>query len=145
MYTFYLAIFARQFLLCIYFSCFFRSTSFTSSCTILDVFVFIIVLKRKKLFYYFINFHRHIFEIFLNGKYMTSNSRTILLFFGWETVIHKYTLSGRAITLFTIQYMMDVYISWRGFEIFFFKETFQILPMPKNVEILPLSPACLFE
>ena len=149
MYTFDLAIFARQFLLCIFFSCFFRSTSFTSPCTILDVFVFIIVLKRKKLFYYFINFHRHIFEIFLNGKYMymTSNSRTILLFFGWETDIHKYTLSGRAITLFTIQYMMDVYISWCGFEIFFFKETFQIhvLPMPKNFEILPLSPACLFE
>ena len=89
MYTFDLAIFARQFLLCIFFSRFFRSTSFTSPCTILDVFVFIIVLKRKKLFYYFINFHRHIFEIFLNGKYMTSNSRTILLFFGWETDLHK--------------------------------------------------------
>ena len=142
MYTFDLAIFARQFLLCIFFSCYFRSTSFTSSCTILDVLVFIIVLKRKVLFYYFINFHRHIFEIFLNGKYMTSNSGTILLFFGWETDIHKYTLSGWA-----IKYIMDVYISWRGFEIFFFKETFQIhvLPMPKNFEILPLSPACLFE
>ena len=139
MYTFDLAIFARQFPLCIFFSCYIRSTSFTSSCTILDVLVFIIVLKRKVLFYYFINFHRHIFEIFLNGKYMTFNSGTILLFFGWETDIHKYTLSGWA-----IKYIMDVYISWCGFEIFFFKETFQIQPMPKNYKIQLLSPhVCL--
>ena len=58
-----------------------------------------------------------------------------------QTDIHKYTLSGRAITLFTIQYMMDIEIWWRGFEISFF---FKKHSMPKNYEILPLSPhVCL--